>query len=239
MSWHFSQALAEAYSQANCSDGEPFAQWKSTPFAPDDSCSDKMKGTCHHSPFGTMFVPSTDESGRELLMWFRAGFRARIFQSAETEMESQEQDPASGNKWRGSFARYDPASLSWKTHQYSLLGGLIPYSETYPRWGMMQNGECFQLAPLVRHIHGKGCSLWPTPTAREKRTLAGGRDRKRSEKSGKSLCRTIGEALGFPAKTYIKPYIIEKMMCWPVGWTGVNLLETAKFRQWLNLHGKH
>lgn len=30
--------------------------------------------------------------------------------------------PASGERWRGSFARYDPATSSWRTHQSSLLG---------------------------------------------------------------------------------------------------------------------
>ncbi len=67
MSWLISRAMMEAYanspsspgmvaeySEASCSGGEPSAPWSETPTAPDDSCSDKMKGTFHRSPFGMM-----------------------------------------------------------------------------------------------------------------------------------------------------------------------------------------
>lgn len=236
MSWHFSRALVAEYLEASSLGGGRFAPSKSIPSAPDDSCSDKMKDTCHRSPFGMMFVPSTDTHGTALLTWFRAVFRARISQSAEMVTGSQEKNQGCGGKWQGSFARFNQNTYSWKTPQYSLLGGLIEYSETWPRWGMMQDGACFRLASLVHHTHGKGCSLWPTPTARDRRTLAGGRDRKRAKKSGKSLCHTIGELLGFPKRTYIKPCILEKMMIWPEGWTDVKPLETDKFRQWQQQH---
>ena len=77
MSWHFSLALVAGFSAAHCSAGEPSAPWKSMPTAPDDSCSDKMKGTFHHSPFGTMFVPSTDARGAAALASYRRAFLAK------------------------------------------------------------------------------------------------------------------------------------------------------------------
>src|SRR6266702_8857088 len=85
MSWHFSQALAGAYSAVNFSAGELSAQLNLIPFAADDSCSDKMKGTWHCSPFGTMFVPSTEVSGRALLTWFREDFLANPSARQRTE----------------------------------------------------------------------------------------------------------------------------------------------------------
>jgi hypothetical protein len=77
MSWHYSQALEVAYLEANSLAGEPSAPSNSMPSAPDDSCSDKMKGTHHRSLYGTMFAPSTDATGAALLMWFRAASRVR------------------------------------------------------------------------------------------------------------------------------------------------------------------
>jgi hypothetical protein len=67
MSWHFSQAVEAAYLVENSLDGVPCALWNLAPTAQDDSCSDKMKDTFHRSPFGMMFVPSTDARGAELL----------------------------------------------------------------------------------------------------------------------------------------------------------------------------
>ena len=78
MSWHYSLALEEAFSEACSSAGAPSAPWRLTPTALDDSCSAKMKGTCHRSLFGLMFVPSTDAHGEELLTWFLEGFPAKI-----------------------------------------------------------------------------------------------------------------------------------------------------------------
>jgi hypothetical protein len=163
MSWHFSQALVEAFSEANCLDGEPFAPWKSTPIAADDSCSGKMKDTCHRSPFGMMFVLSTDGHGAELLTWFRAVSLARISapQGRATGLKGREVD--CGRRWRGSLVKFDPASRSWKTHQYSLLGDLEPYLETWPRWGSMRNGECWVRQTWARRTNETESGLWPTP----------------------------------------------------------------------------
>jgi len=145
MSWHYSQALEAAYLGANSLDGAPCALWKSMPSAPDDSCSDKMKGTCHRSPFGMMFVPSMDVDGGELLKWYRAVFLVRTSVPAARAQESRESEADCGKRCRASLARWDRATCSWRTHQYSLLGDLELFSETWPRWGMMRDGECWEL----------------------------------------------------------------------------------------------
>ncbi len=157
MSWHYSRALVEEYSEANCSDGELFAPWSSMPSARDDSCSGKMKGICHHSPYGMMYVPSTDIPGRELLTWFLVASPAKILATPATEKGLRVQDLGSGKKRNGSFARYDPATHSLKMSQLSLVGDLEQSLEIWPRWGTMQNGGCFLLVPAVQHKHGKEC----------------------------------------------------------------------------------
>ena len=68
-----------------------------------------------------------------------------------------------GEKWRGSFTKYSPDSCSWKTHQCSLLGDLDEFSETWPRWGLMRDGECWEQQTLVQNIKGIESGLSPTP----------------------------------------------------------------------------
>ena len=39
------------------------------------------------------------------------------------------------------------------------------YSETWPKFGMMQSGQCTELTKSALHIKEKGSSYWPTPLA--------------------------------------------------------------------------
>ena len=70
---------------------------------------------------------------------------ARTSPLREQEQGSTESGRACGENRRGSFAKYDPDTCGWRTHQRSLGGGYIEFSETWPRWGSMRNGECYPL----------------------------------------------------------------------------------------------
>lgn len=70
-----------------------------------------------------------------------------------------------GGKCTESLASYDQESQLWKTFQLSLFGGLIPYSDHFPRSGMMRNGVLYQLHNLVHPTCGKDGFVLPTPTA--------------------------------------------------------------------------
>ena len=77
-------------------------------------------------------------------------------------------DQECGEKWLGSFTKYSLDSLSWKTHQCSLLGGLEEFLETWPKWGLMRNGECWEQATLEQTTRGTDfgwSGKWPTPVA--------------------------------------------------------------------------
>jgi hypothetical protein len=65
------------------------------------------------------------------------------------------------------LAKYDPDSCSWKTAQCSLFGGLEPFSETWPRWGMMRGGVCWELAMPAHLTKGSESGLRPTPVRRD------------------------------------------------------------------------
>jgi hypothetical protein len=165
MSWLFSRALVEEYSGVTFSDGEPSAPLSASP-TPQAYCSpDKMTACSRLFRFGMTFAPLTDALGEALLMSFLADFLVRTSAAQEKGLASTESAQGSGEKWHGSLARYDRDSCSWKTHQYSLLGGLTEFSETWPRWGLMRNGELFPLKTLVPHIDEKESGLWQTPVA--------------------------------------------------------------------------
>lgn len=236
MSWHYSQALVEAYSEACSSAGAPFAQWSSTPTARDDSCSDKMKAICHRSPFGMMFVPSMDIHGEAVLTWFLAGFPARTSALQEKVRESAERGAASGVSLRGSFARYDRDTHSWKTAQLSLFEGLERSLETWPRWGWMHDGACWAVSPpdFVSSVSASGLSV-QAPTASDCRD---------PQLRLKSLIRphhpngNLKEQWAQRYQMRITPRVTEILMTWPEGWTDCAPLETGRFRSWLSSHGR-
>ena len=227
MSWHFSQALEEEYSQASSWGGEPCVRWKSMPTAQDDSCSDKMKATCHRSPFGMMYVPSTDAHGEALLMWYQGASPAPTSALQERRLESTETKADSGWKWRESFVKYDLATRSWRTRQCSLIGDSNVFSETWPRWGLMLDGECFPLPMLALTTKGRGAGLWPTPCHGSSKW--GGTFQEVGGSQNKLRNTPIG-------KLYVNPDFWENLMGWPIGWTGTAPLEMAKTQEWMQLH---
>lgn len=187
MSWHFSLALEAAFSAACSSDGAPSVQWRSMPTALDDSCSGKMKDTCHRSPFGMMFVPSTDAHGEALLTWFLGDFLARTSAPpTATGPGSTEKRAGYGESLRGSFTRYDRTMSSWRTAQTSLLGASDECLETWPRWGLMVDGACYPQKPLEHGTCESGYGLLPTLT------VTGNYNRKgASQKSGDGLATVV------------------------------------------------
>ena len=165
MSWLYSQALVAASSAASCSAGALSApsSGESTPQA---FCApDKMKGFSRLSRFGMTFKHLTDGHGAALLTWYLAGFHARTSAWPARAQALPASDPACGATWRGSLARFDPASRSWKTAQRSLLGDSEPSSVTWPRSGMTAAGQCWELPTSAQTISATASGLLPTPLA--------------------------------------------------------------------------
>jgi hypothetical protein len=109
--------------------------------------------------------PLTEDRGEELLMSYLAAFHAKTSPQPEKEPESTESGQGCGEKWHGSFTKYDPDSSLWKTHQCSLLEDLESFSETWPRWGLMRSGECWEQQTLAHRTSETEFGFLPTPTA--------------------------------------------------------------------------
>lgn len=53
--------------------------------------------------------------------------------------------------------------MSQGYYQSTLEKSLVPFSQTWPRWGMMRGGEASELPIAVRPYREKESSLWPSP----------------------------------------------------------------------------
>jgi hypothetical protein len=161
MSWLFSQVLVEEYLGASCLDGEQSVPSNGNPTQQAYCAPDKMTAFSRLSRFGMTYKPLTEKLGEELLMSYLAGFHAKTLAPQEKAQESMESVQECGDKWLASFTKYDPDSCSWKTHQCSLLGDLDEFSETWPQWGLMRDGECWEQRMLEQTIRGTGYGLSP------------------------------------------------------------------------------
>ena len=166
MSWLYSRALVEEYSAVNSSAGELSAQSRTTHMQQAYLLQGKTTAAWARFPSGMMCGRLTVGRGEELLTSFLAGFHAKISAPPVGGPELVGPVAGSGWKWPGSFVKFDPGTSSWKTRQCLLLGGSERYSETWPRWGMMRNGECLvrtTWAPPTKGIESGSLPLFPTP----------------------------------------------------------------------------
>ena len=173
MSWLYSRALAAAFSAERCSDGEPSAPSRSTPMPQAFLSPGKTTAFSRLSRFGMTFAPSTDGHGAAPSMWSQAASRARTSASRARAPASPARAAASGPTWRGSLARFDRPSRSWRTAQRSLFGDSSESWVTWPRSGMTADGQCWELPMSARRTSATvfGFSL-PTPVASDGTTGA-------------------------------------------------------------------
>jgi len=97
----------------------------------------------------------------------------------------------------------------------------------YNRKGLSKNSGN-GLATVVRYA--------PTLLRRDGRSLRGS-GRCDNSQGSQSLGHVIGELNGFPSGS-LNPEWCEWYMGFPGGWTGLEPLETHRFRQWLLSHGE-
>lgn len=244
MTWLFSKALCEnlhslpepvAESLAVIfSDGAPSVQWNETHTPQAFWLRDKMTKSCPFSRFGVMSPHLTADLGEAVLMSYQAAFPARTSVQPEKAQVSTESEAAFGVSSPELLARFDQDTFSWKTPQCSLLEGLDEFSETWPQWGMMQDGVCWGLTMLVRptkeSVFGYSQNAptlsgnWPTPMAR----CGTGASNNPNRQGGPDLQTQVGGKLN--------PDWTEWLMGWPIGWTDLEPLETDKFHWWQQQH---
>lgn len=182
MSWHYSQALAAAYSAATSSGGAPSAPSRSIPTPQPSLPPGKMTARSRRSRFGMMFAPLTDDRGEALLTWFREVSLARTSPPQARESASTANAPDSGARCVELSARYDLGMHSWRIHPCLWVEALPESSVTLPKSGMMRRGVCWELttwAPRISASASGYLHMIPTPTTHG---LDGGSNSRRSAK---------------------------------------------------------
>jgi len=237
MSWLFSQALVEAYSEGICSDGEPFVQSNGSPTQLAYLPPDRMTAFSRLSRFGMTFKPLMADRGEAVLMSYLEAFPVKTSPQQEKGPESKVSGQECGEKWHGWLAKFDPNTSSLKTAQCSLLEEEPELLQTLPRSGMTRNGMLWERQTLVYATKEKGFGYWPTPTAT---------DWKATGKIETLKRQGVKEEAGHqnrPQYHYARlcnmkmPLLAQEiLMLWPLGWTDLKPLEMDKFQQWQQQH---
>ncbi len=192
-------------------------------------------------------VKGTPKAIRDWLMSCLPASPASPSVSPESKPENQTPE-TSGPKRLSASASYDPDSHSWRTYQASLLTNILePFSETWPRAGMIAAGRLFRRLRWERRINEIGSGFWPTVQASEVRQ---GLQIRRSGKKGsqislttvvkmfptvsvhgnynrKGASLTSGDGLATALGGPLNPTWTDWYMGWPMGATGLKPLETA------------
>jgi hypothetical protein len=227
MSWHYLRAVAGEYLGDICSDGEPCVPLKSKITHAEFYYKGKLMDSYLDSLSGTIFAHSPDMNGEEKSMSSQGVFLAKTYLLQEKESGLMENAPDSGEKWRGSFAKYDPDTHSLRTHQCSLFEDSTEYCATLPRWGLMQGGECWELQMLEQNTGATESGLWATPTTPTGGGNVGGSGAYKSAiKNGTHVPHSIN------------PSLYEWLMGFPIGWTDLKPLEMPKSPCALQPHGE-
>ena len=237
MSWHYLRVQEEESLQDICSGGEQLPPLKSKITHAEFYCNGKLMDSYLDSLSGTTYEPSMASLGEEKSMSSQAVFHAKILVPQEKESALMESVQDFGEKWQGSFAKYDPATHSLRTHQCSLFEDSTEYCVTLPKWGLMLNGECWEQQTLAQTISGIESGLspnlpppskWPTPTTPSGGGNVGGSGAyKNAIKNGTHIPHSIN------------PNLYEWLMGWPIGWTDLSARVTARWPFAQQQHGNY
>lgn len=165
MSWSFLPELAAAFLEECSLDTDQSVLSNTTPTPDQFYWPDKPTEHSRLSRFGMKCAHLTGVHGEELLTWYREAFLARTSALPAAGQESTASAAVCGEKWPGSLAKYDRDTCSWKTAQLSLLGDSEQSLVTWPRSGLMLDGQCWELPTLERRTDASESGYWPTPVA--------------------------------------------------------------------------
>jgi hypothetical protein len=238
MSWHYLRVQEEESLQDVCSGGEQCAPLKSKITHAEFYCNGKLMDSYLDSLSGTTFAHSMESLGEEKSMSSQAVFHARTLVPQEKAQDLTESVQDFGEKWQGSFAKYNPDTHSLRTPQCLLFEDSTEFCAILPKWGLMLNGELWEQQTLVQSTRGIESGLspnlppppskWPTPTTPSGGGNCGGSGAyKNAIKNGTHIPHSIN------------PNLYEWLMGWPIGWTDLAPVVTGRWPFVPQQHGKY
>lgn len=178
-------------------------------------------------------VTGTPKHIRDWLISSVVDSHAKISVAPEKALASPGRDLDYGQKWPQPFAQYNHGVFLSKTAQCS-QNGSGQFSGTWPRWGIMQFGECWEvLRPDAASTESAcGCSL-QRPIASDSRRL---KLKLTSLQRWNHPNGNLSEQLAQCYQKRLTPESAEILLSWPVGWTDSEPLAMDKFQLWLQQH---
>jgi hypothetical protein len=161
MSWHYLRVQEEEFLQDICSGGELLQPLKSKTTHAEFYCNGKLMDSYLDSLSGTTYEHSMESLGKEKSMSSQAVFHAKTLVPQEKAQDLTESVQDFGEKWQGSFAKYDPATHSLRTPQCSLFEDSTEFCAILPKWGLMLNGELWEQQTLVQNTREIESGLSP------------------------------------------------------------------------------
>lgn len=231
MSWHYLQEGVAASWQESCLDGAPSALLKLMPERVRSCLTECVMESSNNSQSGMTSEPLMENHGMDQSMLSQADSHAKTSASAGGGQDWMASALDYGWKWPESFVKFDRELSLWKTRQCSLLGGLAEFSETWPEWGLMQDGECSMRQPLEQRITEHGFTWLLTPTAQIWKAWTFRNPLKLIRKNHAD--GNLQEQLMRLYQRMTTPRCQEILMMWPEGWTDSKPLAMDGFQQWL------
>jgi hypothetical protein len=138
----------------------------------------------------------------------------------------QETEAVYGAKCLELFGKLDLNTSSLKTAQHSLLEDLNECYATFPKSGIMQNGNVYRASSLERNINEKEYTALPTPMASDNKHFMNRVDSVlRRVKIGKQIALvSVCQMNGLTDQQIVSLY--EGVMTFPINYTELKAVET-------------
>ena len=222
MSWLISRAMMEAYANSRsslglvgeysadtCLGGEPSAPSNGSPTPQAFLPPDRMTAFSCLSRFGMTCAPLTDDLGEAVLMWCQEVSRAK---RTAAHLEGGLWRMISGRRCDGSWQMSLPGTYLPKTSTDAQLTGR---QTILRRWVIPSDVWRFPRQTWVRTTYGDAVGYLHTPT-----TIA---NFCAPSMQKHPSCRAWRKVFGA-----VSPNAFEYLMGWPLGWTDLRPLATAK-----------
>lgn len=253
MSWLYLPAQVEDCSLPNtCSDGKPSATSKTQPIQSGCSRPGSKTATSTTLQSGATSEPSTEHPGVDA--WISSLLASRASPGQQEASTKDKSIPAtSGPTPFALLEKSSPRGYYWRTLQSCFIAltnttdhPTSPASpHSWPPAGTWDNGAAYPLPPLDSNTNGNGCGLLPTPVTRDGASFyvttyhTALRIMHRKGSTSRQLhWSQYGTVFHDLKKGWANPRFSELMMGWPTGWTDLQPLARARFRQWLQQLGE-
>lgn len=188
----------------------------------------------------SLYSPVQLASTEDLSTWLAQDFPVSHFHKPEAE-KGEVIPETCGQPREMPLLTYNRITAIWRTSQGCLLTNTEDeFSGTWPSWGLMLDGACWEQLTLAPPTGENVCGLLPTPTSTDfKGSTPYQVQRRQNKGNGLTLREWLAKYIDAPETVYPHPGLLEKVQGWPIGWTELKPLETAKFHKWLKQHGSY